>query len=416
MQRNPPAGPSGSRWVLLALLVASICINYVDRGNLSVAAATPAFRADLNIDSRDLGVLFSAFFFTYAACQILAGWLIDRYNVYHIITAGFALWSAATVMMGFAGSFLALLVWRLALGAGEAVAYPAYSKILAANYVEHQRGLANSLIDAGSRTGPAVGVLAGGLIAARYGWRMIFILIGLAGLLWLIPWLWQTARLRPPAAITSKAHALNEPGLLDILKLRQAWGTFIGLFCLNYSWYFILSWLPTYLTTERRYSTRMMAWYGSLPFWAVAATSILAGWTSDRLIRRGATPTRVRLACLGGGLSLNTLMIPAYLIDDQVLSMALMTVACLSLGVASSNLWAVSQTLAGPGAAGKWTGLQNAFGNIAGIVSPYLAGWLVARTGSFFMVFVVASAVALSGALSYWFVVRRVEPVSWRTP
>jgi len=402
--------------MLLALLVASICINYVDRGNLSVAAATAAFRADLNIDSRDLGVLFSAFFFTYAACQILAGWLIDRYNVYHIITAGFVLWSAATIMMGFAGSFLALLVWRLALGAGEAVAYPAYSKILAANYVEHQRGLANSLIDAGSRTGPAVGVLAGGLIAARYGWRMIFILIGLAGLLWVIPWLWQTARLKPPSAAASPGHARNEPGLLDILKLRQAWGTFIGLFCLNYSWYFILSWLPTYLTTERHYSTRMMAWYGSLPFWAVAATSILAGWTSDRLIHRGSTPTRVRLACLGGGLALNTLMIPAYLIEDQALSMALMTVACLSLGVASSNLWAVSQTLAGPGAAGKWTGLQNAFGNIAGIVSPYLAGWLVARTGSFFMVFVVASAVALTGALSYWFVVRRVEPVRWQAP
>ena len=110
---------------------------------------------------------------------------------------------------------------------------------------------------------------------------------------------------------------------------------------------------------------------------------------------------------------MNTLMIPAYLIQNQVLSMILMVIACLSLGVASSNLWAVTQTLAGPQAAGKWTGLQNAFGNIAGILSPYLAGLIVGKTGSFFMVFVVSSSVALAGALSYWLIVRKVKPIEW---
>ena len=121
----------------------------------------------------------------------------------------------------------------------------------------------------------------------------------------------------------------------------------------------------------------------------------------------------MRLACLGVGLTMNSLMIPAYLIQDQVLSMALMVIACLSLGVASSNLWAVTQTLAGPLTAGKWTGLQNGFGNIAGITSPYIAGLIVAKTGSFFLVFVVASIVAVAGALSFWLIVRKVEPVQW---
>jgi len=400
------------RGVLLALLVVSICINYIDRGNLGVAAASPAFRADLHLNEASLGVLFSMFFITYASCQILFGWLIDRYSVYVVFTVGFVLWSAATIFTGFVGGFTGLLVWRLVLGVGEAGAYPAYSKILAARFAEHERGRANSMIDAGSRLGPAIGVLAGGLIAANYGWRMIFIAIGVAGLLWLIPWTWHVSRIRDGARKISAA-AKAGPGLLAVLRRREAWGTFIGLFCLNYSWYFILSWLPSYLTSERHYSTRMMAWYGSLPFWAVAGTSLAFGWISDRLIQRGGSPTKVRLACLGAGLTLNALMIPAYLIQDQVLSMALMVIACLSLGVASSNLWAVTQTLAGPLTAGKWTGLQNGFGNIAGITSPYIAGLIVAKTGSFFLVFVSASMVAVAGALSFWLIVRKVEPVQW---
>ncbi len=402
------------QWVLLALLVVSICINYVDRGNLSVAAATPSFRSDLGMSDENLGVLFSMFFVTYAACQILAGWAIDRFNVFAVFTLGFVLWSVATILTGFVGSFAGLLVFRLLLGVGEAAAYPSYSKIIAARFVEQQRGFANSLIDGGSRIGPAIGVLAGGLIAARYGWRMVFIVIGIAGALWLVPWLLVLSR-GTGGTQTAVRAAQAGPSFGAILRQRQAWGTFLGLFCLNYSWYFLMSWLPSYLTKERHYSTQMMAWYGSLPFWGLAATIVASGWISDRFIRRGASPTRVRLTCLAGGLMLNALMIPAYLIQDQALSMALLVVACLALGVATSNLWAVTQTLAGREAVGKWVGLQNGIGNIAGMLSPYLTGLIATRLGSFFLAFVTASAVAVVGGLSYWLVVRRVEPIQWKS-
>jgi MFS family permease len=411
---TPSASPAdhGGRWVLLALLVVSICINYVDRGNLAVAAATPSFRSDLGLSDEHLGVLFSVFFVTYAACQILAGWSIDRFNVFTVFTLGFVLWSAATIFTGFVGSFAGLLAFRLLLGVGEAAAYPSYSKIIAARFVEQQRGFANSLIDGGSRIGPAIGVLAGGLIAARYGWRMVFIAIGIAGTLWLLPWFWVLRRGTGGAQAAARGSQAG-PGFLAILRRRQAWGTFLGLFCLNYSWYFVLNWLPSYLTKERHYSTRMMAWYGSLPFWGLAAMIVLSGWVSDRFIRRGFSPTRVRLTCLAGGLMLNALMIPAYLVQDPAISMALLVVACLALGVATSNLWAVTQTLAGREAVGKWVGLQNGVGNIAGMLSPYLTGVMANRLGSFFMAFVAASAVAVVGGLSYWLVVRRVEPIQW---
>ena len=405
-----------NRWILLALLVVSVAINYVDRGNLSIAAATVAFRNDLHVDDKDLGTLFSAFFFTYSACQIFSGWIIDRFNVYVIYTAAFVLWSAATIATGFAASFTGLLVLRLVLGIGEASAYPAYSKMIAVNFREEERGFANALIDAGSRTGPAIGVLGGGLIVAHSGWRTLFFAVGGAGLVWLLPWGWHLLRHDRIVAQTRHTQTGSGPGLGSILRQRQAWGTFLGLFCLNYSWIFVLSWLPIYLTQERHFSTRMMAIYGSLPFWGIAATTVICGWISDRAIRRGANPSRIRIGCVAGGLLLNVLMMAAYLLRDPVASMALLVLACLALGISSSNFWAVTQSLAGPQAVGRWTGLQNGLGNLAGIVGPYLTGLLVARTGSFFWAFALASAMAALGACSYLFIVRSVAEVEWNGP
>jgi MFS family permease len=408
-----PVQPAASRsqWLLLALLVISVSINYVDRGNLSVAAATTAFRHDLGLDNRDLGILFGAFFLTYSLFQIAAGWLVDRFNVYLIFSAGFVLWSAATILTGFSGGFAALLAFRLLLGLGEACAYPAYSRMIYAGFREHERGFANALIDAGSRTGPAIGVLTGGLILTRFDWRVLFIAIGSVGCLWLIPWVWFLRH--PSGGFERPSRATGGPGFGAILRKREAWGTIIGLFCLNYSWVFILNWLTAYLTQERHYSTRMMAWYGSLPFWGVAATTVLFGWFSDRAIRRGASPTRVRLGAVCGGMLVNTLMLVAYAIPNQIVSMAVLIVACLALGVTSSNFWAVTQSLAGRDAVGKWTGLQNGIGNLAGIVGPYLTGVMLARTGSFLLPFAAACFMAALGAVCYWWMVRRVAPVDW---
>lgn len=391
----------------------SVAINYVDRGNLSIAAATKTFRSDVHVNDQDLGALFSAFFFTYAACQIFIGWVIDRFSVYAVYTLSFIVWSAATIATGLAGGFAGLLALRLVLGAGEASAYPSYSKIIALNFPEQERGFANALIDAGSRTGPALGVLCGGLIVAHSTWRMLFFAVGAAGLIWLLPWVWHLLRRREGTPVSPPREVQKGPGLLSILRQRQAWGTFLGLFCLNYSWFFVLSWLPIYLTQERHFSTQMMAVYGSLPFWGIAATTVTCGWLSDRAIRRGASPSRVRIGCVSGGLLINILMLVAYVVKDPVGSMTLLVISCLALGLASSNFWAVTQSLAGPQAVGRWAGIQNGLGNLAGIIGPYLTGMLVTKTGSFFWAFAVASVMAALGACCYLFIVRSVEEIPW---
>jgi MFS family permease len=270
----------------------------------------------------------------------------------------------------------------------------------------------NALVDAGSRTGPAIGVLVGGLILARFGWRAMFLAIGVVSLLWLIPWCASAPAIHARAPVAPAGHV---PSFAAILTRRAAWGTFLGLFCGNYAWYFLLTWLPQYLLMERHYTTRMMAIYGSLPFWGTAAATLCGGWASDRLIRSGASPSLVRRTFAGVGVGACALMLPASLVRNNGVSMMLLICACLACGLWSSNNWAITQRLAGPIAAGKWTGLQNAFGNLAGVVAPWLTGFLVQRTGNFFYAFLSVTFVAVLGVLNYGLLIGPVDPVTWDT-
>src|SRR6476469_5256130 len=169
---------------LLALLVISICLNYIDRSNLSIAA--PLLQKELLITNTQLGLLLSSFFWTYSLVQLIgiAGWLADRFPVGWVLAIGFFLWSAATAVTGLVASFNVMFAMRLILGAGESVAYPCYSKILASDFPQQHRGLANALIDAGAKIGPAMGTLVGGLLVARLGWRWFFFGLGAGSLLW----------------------------------------------------------------------------------------------------------------------------------------------------------------------------------------------------------------------------------------
>ena len=161
----------------LVLLAIFALINFIDRGNLSIAA--PLLKEELRISASELGILLSAFFWTYTAMQFVSGWIVDSFDVNRVITAGFLLWSLATAATGLVRGFTMLLVMRLMLGVGESVMSPAYSKILSFHLPEHHRGFANGVLQAAVRSGPAVGTLGTGLLIAKYGWRPAFVGIGL---------------------------------------------------------------------------------------------------------------------------------------------------------------------------------------------------------------------------------------------
>lgn len=392
---------------MVALLVLSVAINYIDRGNLSIAA--PMLERELGLSATQLGVLLSAFFWTYAGFQLVSGWLVDRYDERALLAGGFAIWSLATAATGLVTGFTALIALRLVLGAGESVAYPCYSKILA-TVEEHRRGLPNAMIDAGTKFGPALGTLAGGVLMARYGWRPFFTVLGIGSLIWLPLWLrWQPARAGegvPAAAV---------PTVGEIIRQPAAWASVTGHFCGNYFWYFLLTWLPFYLVRARDFSLPQMASLGSLAYLITASSSIVAGWISDRAIAHGATPTRVRRICTGGGLGCATIVIAVAVVPDRTTSMVLLMLACVAYGTFSSSHWAITQTLAGPLAAGKWSGLQNFVANLSGVIAPAITGVVVDRTGQFVWAFVVSGLVVLVGAGAYVFGLRKVEPVVWRS-
>jgi ACS family D-galactonate transporter-like MFS transporter len=396
------------RWRLVALLSLSVFINYVDRGNLSVAA--PVLTRELSLSPAQLGLLFSAFFWTYSLCQIPAGWLADRVNLKLLYAAAYTLWSVVTLVTGFTHSISALLIVRLFLGLGESVAYPACSQILVSNFSEHERGRANSLIEVGAKSGPALGTLLGGLVVAYWGWRVLFVAAGAIGLLWLVPWYFcaETGERVP------RESSLPSPSFFHVLGRRDTFGTSLGMFCYGYAWYFLLSWLPYYLVVERHLSVRAMAVVGALPFCGSALSVLVCGWASDRLIARGASVTRVRKSFVVGGLLLCTLMLPAAMVRDTSFALVLLAVVSLAAGLFSSNVWAITQTLAGRAAAGKWTGIQNATGNLGGVVSPLMTGLIVSRTHSFFLAFACAAAALVIGAGAYLFLVGKVMPLTWQ--
>jgi MFS transporter, ACS family, D-galactonate transporter len=401
-------GMTTSEWRLLALLVMSVFINYIDRSNLSVAA--PLLEKELSLTPSQLGALLGSFFWTYALLQLVgvAGWLADRFHVGWVFASGFIVWTAATAGSGLVNGFTALFLMRLLLGAGESVAYPCYSKILASEVPQHHRGLANALIDAGSKLGPALGTYIGAVMIARLGWRMFFVALGLGGLLWLVPWLRYMPRGRSAAEIN-----VQPPRFGLMLRRRSAWGTFLGHFCGNYYWFFLLTWLPGYLVRERNFSLDAMATVGSIAYLAIGTATVIAGWASDRWIAAGGSPTRVRKTIVVAGLSFSTVILPVAAVKDLNLSIGLLMAACVGFGVYVSNHWAITQTLAGPLAAGRWTSVQNGIGNLSGIVAPWLTGVIVERTGSFHLAFVVAAAVAITGALMWGAVVGPVKEVDW---
>jgi len=396
-----------AHWVVLGLLILSIFLNYIDRSNLSVAA--PLLEAELSLSPARLGLLFSAFFWTYALLQLfgLAGWAADRFSPSLVLAAALLLWSASTVASGLVSGFVPLFLTRLLLGAGESFAYPCYSRLLTQHFPETHRGLANALLDAGSKLGPALGTLLGGLLLARLGWRPFFVLLGAASLLWLLPWL----RFAPRSAARAEAQA--GPSVARLLATRSAWGAFLGHFCGNYYWFFLITWLPTYLVRERHLTLPEMARISSLAFLLIAAATTAAGALSDRLIRRGLSVSRVRKSVVCLGLAGSTALLPVAFVDSRPLAVALLFAACLSFGVYTSNHWAITQTLAGPAAAGRWTSLQNGIGNLSGIVASWLTGAVVQLAGSFPLAFVTSALFALLGALCWGLVVGPVREIDW---
>ena len=398
---------------IVPLLAVSVFINYVDRGNLATAA--PLIKDELHLSASAFGVMTSAFFWTYTPCQLLAGWLSERFHPYRILAVGLGLWSLATAATGLVTGFTALLLLRVLLGLGESAAFPCSSKLIAKHLPVHEMGRANAMVLLGTSLGPAFGIFFGGLLMAKVGWRPSFLLFGLGSLLWLLPW-WAATR-RSPQTLAAEAAAdatdPKAPSFAAIMARREAWGAGFGHFCLNYVFYFLISWMPLYLVKARGFSLAHMAVVGGEIYLIYATSGIGLGWINDRMIAAGRPAGLVRKAFIAAGFLVVAASFMATALGEASVAVVGLFTAGIGFGFIGPSNYANGQTLAGPNAAGKWMGFQNCIGNFAGILCPLITGWIVDTTGSFSSAFVLAAAVSLAGIFSWCLVVGKIEPLKW---
>ena len=423
----PGEKPTRLRYRVLAMLFVTVVINYLDRSNLSVA--TPDLSRELQLDTFHKGLLLSAFGWAYAAFQIPGGLLVDRVRPRVLFATVCGLWSLATLLQGFAGTFLFLFSLRFLVGTFEAPAYPACNRVVTTWFPDRERAGAIGCYTSGQFVGLAFLTPVLVLTQKNLGWHYVFILTGTAGLAWAALWYW---RYRDPAE-SSKVNELelnsiqaggglagrnpdSAPAqdfqwadLGKILSRRKLWGIYIGQAAVNSTLWFFLTWFPTYLVDYRHMDFIKAGFLASLPFLAAFCGVVSSGMLSDYLIRRGFSATTARKIPVITGLLLCTSIIGANYVESPALIILFLTIAGFGNGF-SSIAWIFVSALAPRRLLGLTGGAFNFFGNLSSIIVPLVIGLLVHGDNFAPGLFFVA-ALAMTGVLSYIFVVGKVERV-----
>lgn len=421
--------PTRKRYFIMVLLFITVVINYLDRSNLSIAA--PALTSDLGLDTVHVGLIFSAFGWTYAAMQLPGGWLVDRVPPRILYTVALALWSVATIMLGFAASFIALFVLRMAVGALEAPAYPINSRVVTSWFPERERATAIAFYTSGQFVGLAFLTPVLAWLQAVYGWHMVFVATGGVGVLWAVIWyaVYREPRdfkgvnqqeidlIREGGGLVDiqaetdkqKKRGFDAAGLRIVLTQRKLWGIYLGQFCLNSTLWFFLTWFPTYLVKYRGMDFIKSGLLASLPFLAAFVGVLCSGFFSDWLIRRGYSVGFARKLPIISGLLISTSIIGANYVDSTGLVIAFLALAFFGNGLASIT-WSLVSTLAPARLLGLTGGTFNFIGNLAAIATPIVIGFL-ATGDSFAPAITYIAGLALIGALSYILLVGKVERI-----
>ncbi len=393
------------RWWIAALLFFAGLINYFDRTIVSVAM--PAIAADLHLGPARVGVLLSAFFWSYALMQIPIGWLSDRYNLRWLYAGCFALWSLTCGLTGFASSLGLLLVLRVLLGVGESVYLPGGMKIVSILFPPKDRGFASGLVNCGTRAGLAFGApLIAGVVVA-FGWKNAFFILGFTSLVWLIPWLVSFPRGANTAEYGKSGAAKVKWGKVD----RNLLGVAIANIGYGYYFYLLVTWLPSYLVQMRHLPLKVAGAYAVVPYLTFALGEPIGGWIADRLVAIGWDETFTRKVVITFAYLTSLMLIPAGLVAGTNSAVLLLGGASL-VGLSSGNLYALVQRIAAGGNVGFSIGFFNLAGNVPGVIAPLVTGLIVAKTGSYFPAFVVAVSVLLVVLIPYWLMVKAPEPVA----
>ena len=401
-----------SRLEIRHLMVFVLClmyfVAYVDRVNIAVAA--PLMRRDLGLTPIELGFIFSAFAYPYAAMQIAGGWAADRFGPRFVLTALSLLWATATIFTGLSWGVGSLLAFRVLVGVGEGAAFPAATRAFTWWLPVRERGFAQGITHSFARLGGAVTppiVLA---IVAGYGWRTSFIVLGAASIGWTALWV-ASFRDTPddhPWVSDAELAAIREGGLSPratreptpwLQIVRRMWLVTVVDFCYGWSLWVFLTWLPSYLSEARGFALERMALVTMLPLLAGVVSDTLGGVVSDAIYRRTGNLRLARRTLLVVGLGgAFAFIVPAVVTGSALGAVCLLAAAFFFLELTNAVLWTLPLDIAGEHA-GTAGGMMNLGFGVAGMISPVVFGVLIQRTGRYELPMFISAALLLAGAV-----------------
>lgn len=417
--------PTRVRYLMLSLIFVATVINYLDRTNLSVAA--PLLTKEMHLDPAQMGFLFSAFAWTYAFGNLPGGYFVDRFGSRLTYGLSLFLWSGATALQGFASTVTGLFGLRLAVGAAEAPAFPSNNRVVTVWFPTRERGLATGSFVSGQYIGTGLCTPILFWIAATWGWRDVFFVTGIAGVLFSAIW-WGYYRdpLKSKRANAAEIAEIRAGGaglggtkrdqflwsdVRKLLRYRQIWAICIGKFSVSVAIFFLLTWFPSYLIHERGLTLLKAGGYAMLPFLAAAVGVLFGGALSDALLKRGVSLTWARKLPIIVGFLLTATIFLANFTTTNVATIAVVSFAFFAMGVSSMG-WAITSDVAPVKLVGVTGGLVNFVANLAGIATPIAIGYIVKTTGSYYWALgLVAAVPAILGVFAYTVVLGEVKRI-----
>src|SRR6201996_6165579 len=402
--------------VALAMLVVAGVINYIDRATLAVA--NPLIREELGLSIADMGYLLSAFLWAYAFSQLPTGAMVDKLGPRLLLTMGLSLWSFAQLLGGLVQSFGQFFGARVLLGVGEAPQFPTGARVVRDWFNQRDRGLATGVFNCASSLGTAIAVPLLTYLMLSFGWRVMFVIMGVDGLI--VAALWFALYRNPgELALTAEENAYRTQGdppgqrtkvtfleWKQLFRFRTTWGMIFGYFgCIYLTWIYT-AWLPGYLEIERHMSVKFTGFAAAIPFAFGVVGGVLGGHLSDILVRRGVAPVKSRrypatIALCGTAIC----TLAAAFVTSNALAIAFISASLFLLYVTSTCAWALSSVAAPTHCTASIGSMQNFGGYLGGALAPTVTGLIVQHTGSFVPALVVGALVGLASAASYFFIV-----------
>ncbi|MBB5159055.1 MFS transporter [Saccharopolyspora phatthalungensis] len=429
-QTAPPRRPRGRnvRWSIITAITVLTITSYLDRGNLSVAA--PVIRDDLGFSATEMGVILSAFIWPYAIMNLPSGWAVDRFGPKILMTVAALLWSIAGAATGLARNIATFLGLRVVLGVAEAPLFPGAIKATNEWFPDHEKARATSVYIAATQVGLAIAPPITTALLLAFGWELMFVLIGALGIIGVLGWLLVYSKPEKHRRLsreeltyirenqrtggaeeTSSAEVGRQ--WLRLFRYPTIWAMIIGGFCLQYVFWFYITWLPSYLESAQHFSLKAAGLLSALPYIAGGIAVIIGGRFSDALVKRGMRAMDARRRTIAGGSLLTAIALAATAMSSgPAMAVTLLTVGMFTYSLTTASYWALAtdvvQTSTMVGSVGS---IQNFGGFLGGAFAPIATGIIVDRLGGFVPALIISAALLLVTVVMYGVLVRRRLPV-----